>query len=163
MKHFSYVLVSLLLASGIYLSSRSGLRMHEWASAIAPIPRLSATTEIPNWIRFNLPDGLWQFAFCVAVFRVWRDAKPSLEKTLMLLLPLLLGIGIELGQAFSLLEGIFDAKDLVFEVAFGLLAAFFVFGRPTKPLPRSPSQSPPIPPSTTLASRRDPFAPSRAR
>lgn len=153
---FLLAFASLLLGALIYLFTRRGLMLHAWTSA----PSLPTFSRVPSWVRYCLPDGLWQFSFCLAVFHVWRDAPRSLERALMLALPLFLGLGTEVAQAFHLIEGVFDARDLFFEAGFGLLAALVVF----LPSPRqSPAPAPPIRPSTLRSSRRGLFALFRAR
>jgi hypothetical protein len=124
------VVLSLLLAAAIYLGARSGLRMHAWASpAEFFVSWLRGfLTGAPAWVRFNLPDALWQFAFCVVLFRLWRDRPPSVEKNLFCTLPLAIGAGTELGQAAGVIEGVFDAKDLA-GMLLAALVAFLLVGR----------------------------------
>lgn len=147
---------ALVFATLIYLFTRQGLRLHAWTGASA----WPALSHAPAWVRYNLPDGLWQFSFCLTIFHVWRDAPRSMERTLMLALPLLLGLGTEVLQALDWLEGVFDAKDLAFEAGFGLFAAVLALG---PILRRSPSLAPPILPSKPRALRRGLSALFRAR
>jgi hypothetical protein len=72
--------VALVAGVVIYAFTRDGLVLHAVVG--------DGTWAAPDVIRYQLPDALWQFAFCVAVFAIWRDAR-------VMLLPLALGLAAE--------------------------------------------------------------------
>jgi len=74
---------------------------------------------IPSWAYFSLPDGLWLYSFCSAYILLWGDQFKQAKY--WLLLPLTLGIFVELGQKIKIFQGTFDIIDLTFSIA----AVFF--------------------------------------
>lgn len=88
MKH---AVVALVLGLVIYLLARDGLVIHALGSA-----RIAA----PDVIAYQLPDALWQYAFCMVVYAIWRDRRA-------LLLPLALGLVTEC------VIGTFDVRDVI--------------------------------------------------
>lgn len=98
MKHAA---VALVLGLVIYLLTRDGLVIHALGSA-----RLDA----PDVIRYQLPDALWQYAFCMVVQAIWRDRRA-------LLVPLAIGLVAECTI------GTFDVRDVIALVVAALVAS----------------------------------------
>ncbi|HEU0029303.1 MAG TPA: hypothetical protein VFQ53_01635 [Kofleriaceae bacterium] len=93
---------ALVVGLAIYLVARRGTELH----ALLGIG--GGTVALPGFVRDNLPDALWQFAFCVAVLAIWQDAPRSAWRAL----PLAIGLGAELAQATGVVPGTFDLLDL---------------------------------------------------
>jgi hypothetical protein len=100
--------IAMLLALVIYLGWRHGL----WLHAVGGF-RGAALLHLPVWVRYSLPDALWQYAFASVVLWIWRDTAWTLRKTLWCFIPVTLGVGVELGQLARILPGTFDVRDLV--------------------------------------------------
>ena len=98
MKH---AVVALVLGVVIYLLTRDGLVIHAFGSA-----RIAA----PDVIAYQLPDALWQYAFCMVVYAIWRDRRA-------LLLPLAIGLVTECAI------GTFDVRDVIALVLAALVAS----------------------------------------
>jgi hypothetical protein len=94
--------VALVLGVIIYLTTRDDLVIHALGAAHLPAPDL---------VRYQLPDALWQFAFCSVIYAIWRDPRA-------LLLPLALGIAAECTV------GTFDPLDVI-ALVIGSLASWF--------------------------------------
>jgi hypothetical protein len=123
------VAASLAVAGAAYLALRDGLRLHQWAAAVLGdglIGRVRAhgrELALPSWVRFTIPDALWQFALCLTVFRIWRGARWTFAKLVWCVVPSALGVSIELAQRWHWIEGTYDRADVVGSVAAVALAA----------------------------------------
>ena len=99
--------LALVIAFAVYLLARQGLVLHDWFG-------VEGKLTAPDIIRFQLPDALWQYAFCMTVYAIWRDLRT-------LALPLALGLFAEATI------GTFDPADVVALVA-GALGASLQIG-----------------------------------
>jgi hypothetical protein len=120
--HLALASLSLFVAAVLYLGARQGMRIHVWANAWMPsvVHALRATLgrlHLPGWVRYSLPDALWQLAFCLVMLAVWQGAPRSRRQIFFCVLPAGLGAAIELGQKAGLVEGVFDPVDLVLSLA----------------------------------------------
>ena len=77
--------------------------------------------NIPNWIIFSLPAGLWTYSLTYSMFWVW-DGSHSKQKYFWVSLGLMLSIGGELGQYLHVVPGVFDLKDVLLASISALLA-----------------------------------------
>lgn len=77
---------------------------------------------LPNWVRYSLPDALWQYAFGATMAAVWRGEPLTKRKLAFLVAPAALGILVELGQGVGLVPGTFDLADVAASAAAALLA-----------------------------------------
>ncbi len=102
--------VALVAGLVIYLMTRDGLVLHAFGSL-----NLAA----PSVIAYQLPDALWQFAFCMAVHAIWRDRRA-------MIIPLALGLVAE-G-----LVGTFDPLDVIALVS-GFAASWIAVARAAGP------------------------------
>ena len=73
---------------------------------------------------------MWQLGFCLVVFRIWRGARWSAAKIAFTLAPVMIGAGVELGQAAGVVEGTFDVADLLASLAAAVVAAVFTASFP---------------------------------
>ena len=99
MKHAA---VALVLGLVIYLMTRDDLVIHAFGSLHLPAPDV---------VRYQLPDALWQYAFCMVVYAIWRDRRA-------LILPLALGLIAECTV------GTFDVRDVIALVLATLVATW---------------------------------------
>jgi hypothetical protein len=89
--------------------------------------------KAPNWIRFNLPDALWLYAFLVALTAFWVDSSGRLVPAGQpwIVGAAILALGHELGQAVGVTNGTFDFADIA-AYMLGILAAFLTWKRQTE-------------------------------
>lgn len=125
---------SLLIGGLIYISFRSySLKMFRWFENIGIENIIIAIrkktqiyfSEIPEWILYSLPDGLWIFSYICLMLFIW-NTKITYKNIVWLLIIPLLAILSEIGQLFSLINGTFDFVDLTFYIL-GLLLPFILF------------------------------------
>lgn len=118
---------ALVVAAAMYALARKGLRLHDWLVHVVHLP------EHPIWVpeplRNVLPDALWQFAFCLCVFSMWRGATSSAIARVCIAAPVLIGLGSEVGQALGLIEGVYDTRDLGAMLLATGVAAAVAWGR----------------------------------
>lgn len=102
---------AIALALGIlaYATLREGLQLHDWLAALG----WTAATPSSSWIATVLPDALWQFAFCTCGFMIWRGSPRRRIAAVGMAVPIVLGLGTEIGQAVGVIEGVFDRQDLI--------------------------------------------------
>ena len=114
---------ALLVAGLAYVGLRDGLRLHRWAGAIVGrdaidgVRSVARSMDLPAWVRFNLPDALWQLALCLVVFRIWRGARWSAAKIAWCAIASTFGVAIEVAQRAHVIEGTYDAADVVASIA----------------------------------------------
>jgi len=63
-----------------------------------------------HWLVYNLPDGLWVFAYGLSLIALAKHAK---NKVFIHLLPLIIAFTHEMLQGFQVVEGTFDWLDLL--------------------------------------------------
>lgn len=118
-----HVMLPLFFGGLIYILFRSTkLRMFEWFSFIgledvirkSRMYFLAFKNYIPNWIYFSFPDGLWIYSFTSALIIYWHNKNKNIK--LWLLIPITMGILIEILQGFKLFPGTFDYLDLILSI-----------------------------------------------
>ncbi|OWZ83209.1 hypothetical protein [Natranaerobius trueperi] len=119
---FLLVAVPLLIGSSIYIGWRpENLIMFSWfellgiSELIAYFRSLLSNYDIPNWILYWVPNGTWTFSFTAAL------AFNNLRK-IWLIVPVLAGISIEIGQYINYLRGTFCFGDVFAHIIGSLLA-----------------------------------------
>ena len=100
--------VALVAGVAIYLLARDGLAIHAFGSA---------NLSVPQFIAYQLPDALWQYAFCMVVYAIWGDRRA-------LIIPLAIGLVAEATV------GTFDPRDVIALVAGALVATAHVTSWP---------------------------------
>lgn len=117
---FLYSFAPLLAGTLIYLLWRSdSLVVFRWLDVIGLSDFVTevrenvgiSATDLPEWIRFSMPDGLWVFAATTALGAVWLEDW-RVESTLWIALPLALACLVEIGQATGHIDGTFSAIDV---------------------------------------------------
>lgn len=119
--------VSLWLGAMIYILFRSThLLIFNWIDKIGLMnfvycirPNL---TDVPKWVIYSLPDGLWMFSYCLFIGHIWNY---NLKRSFffLILLPIY-AISNEIMQYFHFISGTFDLMDMIFfltSLDFGLL------------------------------------------
>jgi len=124
----SVVILPLLAGSLVYIGWRpKSLIMFSWfesmgvAGFIFQLREILSDYSLPNWVIFWLPNGTWTFAFTASLAFIWLNSNLRI-KYLWLLIPLLLGIMMEIGQFWALLPGTFCWGDLLAHITGGVLA-----------------------------------------
>ena len=108
--------------------------MFQWFRALGGEPIIlqwrvaaaAATTALPLWFVYSLPDGLWVYALTAFMGHVRSGSRAGFSKVAFLGAGPALGAGSELGQLAGLVPGSFDWTDLVFYLAAGALALYAV-------------------------------------
>ena len=111
-------LVALALGGLIYVRYRSeSLLMFDWfqnlgLGDLVKSIRMNATnSELFEWVKFNMPAGLWLLAYMFMIDSVWGKEKNYVYLYFLYILPFL-AITSELMQISGLLPGTFDVMDL---------------------------------------------------
>ena len=86
--------------------------------------RSDNNNNIPEWVKFSLPDGLWVFTYVVYVGIVY-SFKIDRCKFMMAVLPLI-GLGSEFLQYVSVVPGTFDVLDLLAYSLGGLFGLVYI-------------------------------------
>lgn len=138
-KPIFYHLVSLLLGGIIYIIFRSkNLKMFDWLDLIG-IKNLfdkirfsfqDNVFEIPKWIIFSLPDGLWTFSYICLTLYIWESEITRTSIVWITIVPLIAIIS-EIGQLYGLVSGTYDIMDLLFYII-GVISPFLLFCRTIK-------------------------------
>lgn len=111
--------IPILLGGLIYILFRpSTLRMFQWFDLFGINELIKHVRNhivsygiiVPDWLIYSIPDGLWIYSFTSTLIIV-NNCEWSKYKH-WLLLPVSLGIGVELLQYFGLFKGTFDVYDL---------------------------------------------------
>lgn len=85
---------------------------------------LKIINSIPQWIIFNLPDGLFVFSYTTLMLGIWHRNK--YQYYWILFLPIALII-VEFSQLFKILKGTFDFLDIIFYTLFTTLTFLIKF------------------------------------
>ena len=112
-------LVALTIGGLIYIRYRSeSLLMFDWFHNFGlsdSIENFRSNDGMPNvyeWVKYNLPAGLWLFAYMFVIDAVWGKDKNCVSMYFLYVLPLL-AVASEFMQFVGLLPGTFDIMDLV--------------------------------------------------
>lgn len=117
------VFLPILIGGSLYIAFRSkSIRLFDWFERIGLTESLHGfrsiiipyKKDIPSWLYYSLPDGLWVYAFASALMIYWNQ---EIEKVkYWLLVPIVSGVFIEIAQGLKLLQGTFDFLDLAFTI-----------------------------------------------
>lgn len=117
------VFIPILIGGSLYIAFRSKtIRLFDWSERIGLAEPLYGfrsiiipyKKDIPSWIYYSLPDGLWVYAFTSALIIYWNQ---EIEKVkYWLLIPFASGTFVEIAQGLKLLQGTFDFLDLAFTI-----------------------------------------------
>jgi hypothetical protein len=109
----------LLVGISIYLLFRSeNITLYRWMAAIgitdaiAPLRHSVSLWDVPPFVRFSLPDGLYCLSYILLMDAVWQRSRRPIRLMAASLIPLIT-ITHELLQAAGLARGTFDWSDLL--------------------------------------------------
>lgn len=112
--------VFLTFGCAIYLLFRAKtLNIYQWCSLLGLSKFIDyarawlSDWNIPDFVRYSLPDGLYCAAYILIIDAIWKD-HDSLIKHLVIALVPLVTITSEIFQYFGLVKGTFDLYDLLF-------------------------------------------------
>ena len=112
--------VFLMLGCTIYLLFRSkSLNIYQWCTSLGLSTAIDYARNcvrywnIPDFIRFSLPDGLYCAAYILIMDAIWLKDDSLIKHTIISIGPLVT-ISIEIFQYFGLVKGTYDFWDLVF-------------------------------------------------
>ena len=109
----------LICGCAIYLLFRSkSLNIYQWCYALGLTDMIDyyrgivQDWNVPDVIRFSLPDGLYCAAYILIVDAIWYREQGMLKYVVIALFPIIT-IGSELLQSLNLIRGTFDVCDLI--------------------------------------------------
>lgn len=83
---------------------------------------------ILDYIKYNLPDGLWTFAFANYLFYIWQDSTNKRIKRIWFSIPIIVSFIFEFSQ-INLIGGTFDIVDLMAYTT-GYILAVLLYDKP---------------------------------
>lgn len=121
------VLFPLFLAGCIYLLFRpEGTVVYRLTEALGFIELVDvfrlrySPSGLPEWFVYSLPGGLWLLAFQNIL--TWANKFKGKRLVFFVFSALLIGVGLEVAQAFHFTDGRFDWIDLLFYVGATVVA-----------------------------------------
>jgi hypothetical protein len=103
----------------IYLIYRpQHLKVFHWINSLGWYDHVVNTRELintinfmPKWVIASLPGGLWVYSFMFFISYIWGTQK-RVEKTVFVLIVVVLSLGSELGQYLGFVPGAFCLTDM---------------------------------------------------
>lgn len=130
--------LTLLLGGLIYILGRSSnlvffhwLKVAGFGHYFKSMSQNSLHPDLPKWLVFSFPNGLWAFAYALLITGIWFYSRSRLRYFWMSSIPALI-IGFEVLQYTGLIPGIFSFQDVIFGIA-GLLIGITVGIKTIKP------------------------------
>lgn len=121
---FVRVLLPLFFGGAIYIFfGDARIRLVKWALNFDFIDQLRQkmdTYHLPDWLVFNLPDGVWLFALLQLVDIIWAGDENNSNNWMVL--SVLLAVVHEVGQYVGMFPGTFDVLDLMSYAIFTIIA-----------------------------------------
>lgn len=116
---FLFVFFPLLLGMFIYYFTRPhSIYFLSWINYIFP-SQIIPEIQLPYWVVYHLPDGLWTFAFTSVFLIIWEQ-KLNRKNIFWLLTPLVISATLEISY------GTFDLIDLCFIIIGGSLPLLYI-------------------------------------
>ena len=116
---FGSGICSFLVGSGIYLCLRSAdLQMFQlfpngelpyWARRIRVY---AESLNVPEWVRFSLPDGLWLLAYLLLIDGIWGGQYSPTSLFFLAVLPIAI-MTAEFLQMIHVIPGVGDWMDML--------------------------------------------------
>ncbi len=69
----------------------------------------------PDWVKYNLPDGLWPYSFASAILII-HDCRIERKNIPWVLLAVCFPLALEYGQKFGILQGTYDPLDVIWSL-----------------------------------------------
>lgn len=112
-------LLSLLIGGLIYIGFRDeNLLMFDWFnnlglnSYIVFFRTELQHIDLPNWVIYSLPDGLWVLSYMILINEIWKSKREPQYYIWSYSLPII-AITLEITQIFTSYVGTFDIYDLL--------------------------------------------------
>lgn len=112
-------LTMLTIGCVIYLLFRSkNLNIYQWCVALGLSDtvdyyrHMTALWDVPDFIRFCIPDGLYCAAYLLLMDAIWYKDKRIIKYFILSLVPFIT-ICSEILQYFGLVKGTYDGLDLI--------------------------------------------------
>lgn len=105
--HSLHVIFPISLGIIIYILFRDSLFLNPLKDSL-PILQ----TDMPEWLLYNLPDGLWLYSFLSCVLFIWRK-NLSIGFVLWSSVAIISAILTEYLQRIKLIAGTYDLFDLI--------------------------------------------------
>ena len=113
------VILPLTIGGFIYIYTRpNSIYFLSWLQQIIPIFDDFKIT-LPEWIIYNLPDGLWIFSFINLMLIIW-NGQSNINNLIWYIIPILVGLILEI------FYGTFDIIDVLF-IILGGISSFYIF------------------------------------
>ena len=121
-----HVALPLFAGLGLYVFFRpNDVRVFSWLTALGLNHAVEAlhwvavplADRVPYWVRGSGSDFAWAYAFGASLSLVWRRSSASLAAWVWFCLGGAVTAGLELAQAFRVIEGRFDPLDLLVMLA----------------------------------------------
>ena len=120
-----HVVLPTFVGASVYLLFRTrSLLVFHWVEAIGLQGHLTvlrdavSDVQLPQWLLYSLPDGLWVYATTSWMVLIWREPR----SWLWLSTGVLLAVGAEAGQAVGCIPGTYQHLDMLFYGGAFLLA-----------------------------------------
>ena len=81
------------------------------------------SSHVPNWIVYNLPDGLWYYSLQTTLIFIWGETNLR-NLGVWTLIAISLAFLSEISQHLKLIPGTFDWKDLLSYAIASLVCCF---------------------------------------
>lgn len=118
----SLAIVLLIFGGFIYVVFRSeDLLMFNWFrslglnSVVIKLRDSYGLMNIHDWVKYNIPAGLWLFSYMLIIDSIWENGYNSTYKFFITILPVFAIIS-EVMQFFQILPGTFDIMDMIIYV-----------------------------------------------
>ena len=86
--------------------------------------------NLPEWLVYTLPNGLWAFAYTVLIFSIWGGSKSRLKYVWFVSIPILV-FGFESLQLTGFIRGTFSFQD-IFSGLIGIIVGIITVITTTK-------------------------------
>lgn len=100
--------------------------LFDWGNLIFPIDlsSMSLALSTDNFVRYNLPDGLWMLSLCLFFIALWGNRKSAIP---WLIFAFGMGLSLEIFQHFGITKGTFDFIDILFYLIAFVFALLIYF------------------------------------
>jgi len=130
---FLFIALPLLTGEVLYAAYRSdSIYLNQFLETTSNgllsefLQSLSETINLPHWVIYSLPDGLWMLALVVLVLAIW-DFKLDMRSLPWLAIAVLSGVMFEMFQGLAILSGTFDVTDLILILVSAFIPISYVF------------------------------------
>ncbi len=108
------IIISLFfIDSLIYLYTHNNIIIFDFIN-FAP-KEYTILSNLPSWVIFNLPDGIWVSTFIYFLLYIW-DFKITIESIIWILLAIIFSFFLEFCQKCKIVNGTYDDLDLFFMI-----------------------------------------------